>query len=130
MGDEASCRGRSRVDIRQRAFRYAVGAIKLGRQLQSQRDGAAWLVGKQYLRSATSIGGNIEEAQSAESRLDFIHKMSIAQKEARESVYWLRLMLASQFLPEASISPLIDETDQLIAIITAIIVKTKKRHPT
>ena len=126
----APFRGTPRMEIKERAYQYALSAIKLGQRLQTQEDRVAWIVGKQYLRSATSIGANIEEAQSAESRLDFIHKMAIAQKEARESTYWLRLMDASQILPDASMSPLIDETNQLIAIITAILVKTKKGHPT
>jgi four helix bundle protein len=128
-GAEAAFRVKPRMEIRDRAFQYAISAIKLGQQLQKQKDCAAWIVGKQYPRSATSIGANIEEAQSAESRLDFIHKMAIAQKEARESICWLRLILGSQILPDASVSPLIGETNQLIAIITAILVKTKKRLP-
>jgi four helix bundle protein len=60
------------------------------------------VIGRQYLRSATSIGANVEEAQAAESRPDFIHKMGIAQKEARESLYWLRLLRASGIVPEIS----------------------------
>jgi len=60
--------------------------------LQEKRDGAGWVLGKQYLRAATSIGANIEEAQSGETKADFIHKYGIAQKEAKESHYWLRLL--------------------------------------
>src|SRR5208282_6800899 len=79
-------------DIRKRAYLYALRAIKLYRHLQEQRDGAGWVLGKQYLRAATSIGANIEEAQASESRADFIHKVGISQKEARESLFWLRLL--------------------------------------
>lgn len=75
------------LDIRKRAFQYSLRAIKLYRFLQGRKDGAGWVVGKQYLRCATSIGANIEEAQSAETKADFIHKYGIAQKEARESLY-------------------------------------------
>jgi len=61
----------------------------LYRFLQEGKDGAGWVLGKQYLRAAPSIGANMEEAQSAETKADFIHKYGIAQKEAKESVYWL-----------------------------------------
>lgn len=105
---------------------YALRVIRLYRHLQKQKDGAGWVIGKQLLRSATSIGANITEAQSGESRADFIHKYSISQKEARESLYWLKLLLRSESLPTAKLQPLLDETNELIAIITRIIVNTKK----
>ena len=113
-------------DIRERTFQYALRAITLYRTLQEGKDSAGWILGKQYLRCATSIGANIEEAQSGESRADFVHKYAIAQKEARESLYWLRLMTDSQTFPRHRLAPLMGETEELIAVITAIIVKTKK----
>jgi four helix bundle protein len=78
---------------------YSVRAVKLYQFLQKQKDGAGWIVGKQFLRAACSIGANIEEAQSAESRADFVHKLGIAQKEARESSYWLRILGESDLVP-------------------------------
>ncbi|MBN2535384.1 MAG: four helix bundle protein [Spirochaetales bacterium] len=89
-------------------------------------NGAGWIIGKQFLRSATSIGANIQEAQSSESKADFIHKCSISQKEARESHYWLRLLAASKIIESENLQPLIQETDEIIAIITKIIMNTKK----
>ncbi|MBW4480858.1 MAG: four helix bundle protein [Tolypothrix brevis GSE-NOS-MK-07-07A] len=83
---------------------------------------------KSGLRAATSIGANIEEAQSGESRADFIHKYSIAQKEARESLYWLRLLAKSEIVPNQRLTLLISETQELIAIITTIIVRAKKNQ--
>ncbi len=112
-------------DIRQRAFAYALRAIKLYRALAERKDGAAWVLGRQYLKSATSIGANIEEAQSGESRADFIHKYGVAQKDARESLYWLRHLAESGILAKARLNPIIQETDELVAIVTAIIVKAK-----
>ena len=114
-------------DIQERAMEYALRAINLFRFLQKQPDGAAKVLGRQYLRSATSVGANLVEAQSGESRRDFIHKCSIAQKEARESRYWLTLMLKSQLLPPDRLTAILDETNQIIAILTAIIVKAKRR---
>ena len=114
-------------DIRNRAFAYALRAIKLYQALQEQKNGAGWILGKQYLRSATSIGANIEEAQSGESRADFIHKYGIAQKEAKESLYWLRLISESEIVAKNRLILLIAETEELIAVITAIIISAKKK---
>lgn len=112
-------------DIRKRAYAYALRAIKLYQALQEQKDSAGLILGKQYLRSATSIGANIEEAQSGESKLDFIHKYGIAQKEAKESLYWLRLLGESEILPASRLASIIQETEELYAVITGIIVKAK-----
>jgi len=114
-------------DIRNRSFAYSLRAIKLYRALQERKDGTGWVMGKQYLRAATSIGANVEEAQTAESRLDFLHKYGIAQKEARESLYWLKLLAESGIIPSQRLKPLMRETEELFAIITAIIVSTKRR---
>jgi four helix bundle protein len=86
------------------------------------------VLGKQYLRAGTSIGANIEEAQSAESRSDFIHKYGIAQKEAKESLYWLRLLAESGIVARKRLVPLMRETEQLYAVVTAIIVSAKRRE--
>ncbi len=114
-------------NIRERTFEYALMAIRLFQTLQERKEQAGWIIGKQYLRAATSIGANVEEAQSGESRLDFIHKYSIAQKEAKESLYWLRLLVASGILKEEKLSSLVHETEELISVITAIIVSAKRK---
>jgi four helix bundle protein len=113
-------------EIRGRTFEYALRAIKLYQYLQDGKHEAGRIIGKQYLRSATSIGANIEEAQSAESRADFIHKYAISQKEARESLYWLKLLSESGLVPKTKIAPLMQETEELIAIIAKIIISAKK----
>jgi four helix bundle protein len=115
-------------EILARSFSYALRAIKLYQYLQRRKDGAGWIVGKQYLRAATSIGANIEEAQAGESRSDFIHKLGIAQKEGWESRYWLHLLAESGIVRREKLQPLSRETEELIAIITAIIVNTKNRE--
>ncbi|MGA2071996.1 MAG: four helix bundle protein [Terriglobia bacterium] len=114
-------------DICRRTYGYSLRAIKLYRALQECKDGAGWVLGKQYLRAATSIGANVEEAQSAESRPDFVHKYGIAQKEARESIYWLKLLAESGIVPLPRLRPLIKETEELFAVITGIILSTKRR---
>jgi four helix bundle protein len=119
--------GHESPDIRRRAFRYSLRAVKLYQFLQEGRDGAGWILGKQYLRAATSIGANIQEAQSAETRADFVHKYSIAQKESRESLYWLQLLAESGIIATARLKPLMKETQELFAVITAIIISAKQR---
>lgn len=114
------------ADIRKRSFQYAFRALKLYRYLAGQIDGSARLLAKQYVRAATSIGANLQEALSGESRADFIHKYAVAQKEARESLYWLELMAESGLVSRSRLDPLIRETNELVAIITKIIVKSKR----
>ena len=121
MKDE-NRRKRKPFDIKERTFEYALQAIRLFQELQAQKDSAGWIIGKQFLRSATSIGANVHEAQSGESKADFIHKYSIAQKEARESLYWLKLLDTSKIVMTGTLHSLINETNEITAIITSIIV--------
>jgi four helix bundle protein len=114
-----------RRDIRQRAFQYSLRAIKFYHALQEAKDGAGWVIGKQFLRAATSIGANVEEAQAGETRADFIHKYGIAQKEAGETIYWLGLLAEGAIIPKRRLTPLIRETEEIYAVITAIIRNTK-----
>jgi len=114
-------------DIRVRSFQYGLRAIRLYQYLQKERDGAAWILGKQYLRAACSIGANVEEAQAGESRADFVHKLGIGQKEARECLFWLRLLSESGIVPKAKLTQLVQETDELISVLTSIVVRTKRR---
>ena len=115
-------------EIRGRSFAYALRAVKLYQYLQKQKDGAGWVLGKQYLRAACSIGANIEEAQASESRPDFIHKLGIAQKEARESLFWLRVLSEAQIVSKAKLRSLMQETDELVSVITSIVVNLKRKQ--
>lgn len=112
-------------DIRQRTFDFAVRIVKLCRVLD-ENPGVGRTLAKQLIRSGTSIGANVEEAQSGQSKRDFIHKLEIALKEARETLYWLRLLIASEILPESRLNPLIQENDELIKILATIILKSKQ----
>ena len=82
----------------------------------------------QLLRSGTSIGANIEEAIAGQSRKDFISKMSIALKEARETNYWLRLLRDSNIVSSSNIKPLINESEELIKILFKIVESTSKNN--
>ena len=84
------------------------------------------MLGKQLFRAGTSIGSNIEEAQGGQSRADFISKISIARKEARETLYWLRLLSEAKFISPGKLNDITSECNELISILTAIIKKTQK----
>ena len=128
LNSDASVKRPKPPDIRSRAFQYALRAIKLYQHLQGRKDGAAWVLGKQYLRAACSVGANIEESQSGESRADFVHKLGIAEKEARESLYWLRLIAGSGIVLARNLNPLMKETEELIAVLASIILSTKGKQ--
>ena len=126
--DGSETRKTDSKNIRVRSLQYALRAIKLYQYLQKQKGGAGWIIGKQYLRCATSIGANIEEAQAGESRGDFIHKLGIARKETRESLYWLNVLEQSELVSSGRIAPLMKETTELLNVITTIILKTKSKN--
>ncbi len=113
------------VPIEGRALDYAVRAVKLFRFLKARKDDVASIVGRQYLRAATSIGANLVEARAGESKADFVHKCAIAQKEAREALYWLKLMQRVDLVSPEKLGPLIQETDEILSVVTAIIRNTK-----
>ena len=110
-------------DIRERTFQFAVRVIQAVRQLP--RDTAAQVVLRQLVKSATSVGANVEEADGAESRRDFIHKTSISRKEACESRYWLRIIRAA-ILNNDEVAALERESDELVRILSAMIANAKR----
>jgi four helix bundle protein len=79
------------------------------------------------LRAATSIGANVEEAHSGESRADFLHKLGIAQKESRECSYWLRLMADTTVVSSQRLASIRRETEEIYAVLTAIILNAKRK---
>jgi four helix bundle protein len=109
--------------VREKSYAFALRVIGLARLLRKEKE---YELAGQLLRSGTSIGANVEEAQAAQSRPDFVAKMSIAAKEARETHYWLRLLRDSKTGPPADVSALLGEADELIRLLTAI-VKTGQR---
>lgn len=112
-------------DICERTFQFAVSVVRFCRQLD-ERPGVARTLSRQLLRSGTSIGANVEEAQAGQSRNDFISKYSIALKEARETTYWLRLLIASEVSANTTAIELQREAADLARILGAIVVSTKR----
>ena len=111
-------------DLPERTFSFACRAVKLCQMLGKTRSVPPSLA-NQLLRSATSIGANVEEGQASQSKADFVAKYSIACKEAREAHYWLRLIGATGLVGEDRLSGMVDEADQLVAILTTIVKKCR-----
>jgi four helix bundle protein len=115
--------------ITDRSFEFARRIVRLCRFMEG-KDRVSRTLANQLLRSGISIGANIEEAQAGQSKADFIAKMSIARKEARETLYWLRLLEATESLSPDRIGEITHESNQLVSILTAIVksAQTGKNH--
>ena len=107
------------------SFNFSLQIISLYKVLVEKKE---FIISKQLLRSATSIGANVEEAIAAQSRKDFIHKMSIASKEARETKYWIRLLEQSK-LVETDYSLALINVDHILNILTKIVKTTSGSTP-
>ena len=116
--------GGSPPEIGGRAFEFAVRIVKLC-QVLDETPGVSRTLANQLLRSGTSIGANLEESKGGQSRADYLTKVSISLKEARETHYWLRLLAATEIIPKIQLEPLIDESNQIVAILTSIVKKLK-----
>ena len=108
--------------IQNKSFELSLIIIELYKKLTASRE---FVISKQLLKSTTSIGANIEEALAGQSKKDFLHKMSIALKEARESRYWLRLLDKSQIV-EIDYEKYLDEIENIINILTKIVKTTSQ----
>jgi four helix bundle protein len=111
-------------EIQQRAFTFACRIVKLY-QFLAKHEKNGEIIGRQVLRSGTSIGANLEEAKAAQSKPDFISKCNIALKEARETDYWLRILMDTEVVPAGKLRPLANESNELVAILTTIVKKSK-----
>jgi len=112
-------------DIEQRTFEFSLRIVRLCKSLEKDRVGKILM--NQVLRSGTSIGANVEEAQGAQSKADFVAKMSIARKEAREICYWLRIITETELQPLEMMSPIIQEAEAIMKIVSAIIVSARRK---
>jgi four helix bundle protein len=108
----------------ERYLAFGAAILKLLPQLPANKVGAH--VGDQLFRSGTSVGAHLQEARAAESRADFLHKMQLALKEAREARYWLSLVNESEVLPKESLSSLIKEAGELVAILSQSVLTAKR----
>ena len=109
--------------LRVKSYQFALRVVKLARHLGDEK--REFVLSKQILRSGTSIGANVEEASQAQSKPDFIGKLSIAHKEAFETNYWLRLLRDSEILETKIAQSLIEDCEEIQKILTSSI-KTSK----
>jgi four helix bundle protein len=106
-------------DIRERTFEFACRIVNLHQTLQKKTSIGVLLT--QLLRSGTAIGSNLQEAEAGQSKPDFISKNRIALKEARETLYWLRILASTKVVSAKRLEPLTKEADELVAILTTIV---------
>jgi four helix bundle protein len=112
-------------DITERTFEFAVRVLKMTRYLSRNSTNNTLI--NQIVRSATSIGANIEEAQGAYTKSDFSHCMNISKKEARETFYWLKLIREMNLAIEKRLKPLLVENEEIIKILTTIVKNSNPR---
>jgi len=112
-------------DIVERTVKYSIMVIQVFHKIKRNDDGR--IIGRQLLKSATSIGANVHEAQGAQSKADFIAKMSIAHKEAYETAYWFKVLQQSQLSKDACLEEVIDETTQIVKILSSILISSKSQ---
>lgn len=110
-------------DIAERTFKFGVAVIKITNSLP--KTPAGFTIANQLVRSGTSIGANVEEAQDGLTRKEFIRSMSIALKEARETRFWLRIVAESGILSTEKTKPILNEAEELIKILVTIVKKSK-----
>jgi four helix bundle protein len=114
------------IPIQERSFQFAVRIVKFCMFLDEYKK-ASRRIADQLQRSGTSIGANIAESQSAQSERDFIHKLEIALKEAKETQYWLKIILEVNLASEINVNDLLKENNEIIKILSTIILKSKKK---
>jgi len=111
--------------VKNKSFEFAIRVVKLYQFLCDQQK--EFVLSKQLLRSGTSVGAMVREAEHAETKKDFIHKMAIAQKEINETMYWLELLQQTQYLNNEQFESVNNDALEIIKLITSII-KTAKTN--
>ena len=111
--------------IKSKSFEFALRIVKLSKLLiEGKRE---YVISKQLIRSGTAIGALVREAEQAERKKDFIHKLSIALKEANETEYWIELLYKSHYLDEPGFNSMYSDLNELLKLLTAIIKTSKKQ---
>ena len=110
--------------VAEKSFAFALSVIALYKELIKENE---YVMSKQILRSATSVGANIQEALAGVSKKDFLYRMSIGSKEARETKYWLHLLDKSQYIKK-NYSDYLEDIDELIKILTSIVKTTNEKY--
>ncbi len=106
-----------------KSFAFALRVVKLAKYLQDEKK--EFVLSRQVLRSGTAIGALVREAEHAESRADFVHKMNIALKEANETLYWLELLYQAEYIAEPSYQSIRADSEELVKLLVSIVKTTK-----
>ena len=114
--------------LKEKSFALALRIIKLYKFLIENKK--EYVLSKQILRSGTSVGAMIREAQNAESKMDFVHKLAIAQKECDETIYWMELMVQSDYISKEAFESVSAEAEQVLKMIKSAILTTKRNIAT
>jgi four helix bundle protein len=112
--------------IQKKSFDFAVRIVNAYKYLQTEKK--EFVLSKQILRSGTSIGTNVEEAIGGQSKKDFIAKTSISYKEARETIYWIKLLVATGYLEKDLAQSLLDDAEELSKILSSILLTSKQNN--
>ncbi len=112
--------------VLKKTYAFALEIIKIYKFLNNEKK--EFILSKQLLRSGTSIGANVNEAISAQSKRDFVHKLSIALKESRESLYWMKLLYDSEYLSDEIFVNLKTKNEEINKILSSIIITTKQKY--
>ena len=112
--------------VKEKSFAFAIRIVNLHRFLVAEK--REFVLSKQLLRSGTAIGALVREAEQAESKLDFVHKMAIAFKEANETEYWILLLRETEYLTAKESKSILADTTELLKLLTSII-KSAKQNP-
>lgn len=112
--------------IQQKSFAFAIRIVELFKHLQSEKK--EFVLSKQILRSGTSIGANIEESIGGASEKDFLHKLTISYKEARETVYWLKLLHATQYISDKEFESIHSDAEEICKILAKMQLTLKSRN--
>lgn len=111
--------------VKTKSFELAVRVVNFYKWLVAERK--EFIMSKQFLRSVTSVGANVREAVNAQSKPDFIHKLSISQKECDESMYWLEILIATNYISNAEFESIHKQCEEVLKIIKSIIITSKKK---
>ena len=110
--------------VKTKSFELAIRGVNFYKYLVAEKK--EYIMSKQFLRSVTSVGANVREAVNAQSKPDFIHKLSIAQKESDESLYWLELLKETNYISELEFESIYQQNNEVLKIIRSIIITSKK----
>lgn len=110
--------------VKNKSFELAIKGVNFYKYLVSEKK--EFVMSKQFLRSVTSVGANVREAVNAQSKADFIHKLSISQKECDETMYWLELLKQTDYISENEFNSIHQQSNEVLKIIRSIIITSKK----